>query len=209
MVWCPVIGGLRSSGGGDGGAAPKKECIGNTALCKVKRATHHDFQFVLEVITPSQRIYVLQAQTAREYEEWFYVLSNQCARLLLRKNTIDRFVRAKQPGGFAVAEQERAERERMAELRGRIVGRNGFCADCSRANPEWVSVNIGVVVCTECCGVHRGLGTHISKMRSLTLDKVWGGGIGAVWWNTSGLVQCNAMQCNATRLGPANHIAVH
>merc|ERR1712228_130742 len=42
----------------------KKESIGNTALCKIKRARNHDFKFVLEVMTPSQRIYHLQAQTA-------------------------------------------------------------------------------------------------------------------------------------------------
>ena len=69
----------------------KKESIGNTALCKIKRARNHDFKFVLEVMTPSQRVYHLQAQTASEYDEWFYVLSNQCARLLLRKNTVDKF----------------------------------------------------------------------------------------------------------------------
>jgi hypothetical protein len=39
------------------------------------------------------------------------------------------------------------------------------------AEPEWASINLGILICLECSGVHRSLGTHISKVRSLTLDK--------------------------------------
>lgn len=49
---------------------------------------------------------------------------------------------------------------------------NTVCADCPRTNPTWASVNLGVLVCLECAGRHRSLGTHISKMRSITLDTV-------------------------------------
>ena len=48
---------------------------------------------------------------------------------------------------------------------------NSFCADCgSNSKVEWVSLNLGIVLCIECGGIHRSLGTHISKIRSLTLD---------------------------------------
>ncbi len=48
---------------------------------------------------------------------------------------------------------------------------NCWCADCgSGAKTEWVSINLGIVLCIECSGIHRSLGTHISKIRSLTLD---------------------------------------
>ncbi|KAM7259388.1 hypothetical protein ACFE04_015129 [Oxalis oulophora] len=47
---------------------------------------------------------------------------------------------------------------------------NRTCADCSAPDPKWASANIGVFICLKCCGVHRSLGTHISKVLSVTLD---------------------------------------
>lgn len=56
----------------------------------------------------------------------------------------------------------------------RKVCGNDKCADCGAPEPDWASLNLGVLVCIECSGVHRNLGVHISKVRSLTLDvKVW------------------------------------
>lgn len=55
-------------------------------------------------------------------------------------------------------------------VRGNDQG-NRWCADCnSESKTEWVSINLGIVLCIECSGIHRSLGTHISKVRSLTLD---------------------------------------
>ncbi|KAJ0239406.1 C2 domain-containing protein [Hirschfeldia incana] len=48
---------------------------------------------------------------------------------------------------------------------------NRLCADCSAPDPKWASANIGVFICLKCCGVHRSLGTHISKVLSVTLDE--------------------------------------
>ncbi|CAH8368309.1 unnamed protein product [Eruca vesicaria subsp. sativa] len=48
---------------------------------------------------------------------------------------------------------------------------NRFCADCGAPDPKWASANIGVFICLKCCGVHRSLGTHISKVLSVTLDE--------------------------------------
>ncbi|KAG9236897.1 centaurin beta [Amylocarpus encephaloides] len=48
---------------------------------------------------------------------------------------------------------------------------NCWCADCgSGMKTEWVSINLAIILCIECSGIHRSLGTHISKVRSLTLD---------------------------------------
>ncbi|XP_015249841.1 ARF GTPase-activating protein GIT2a isoform X8 [Cyprinodon tularosa] len=42
------------------------------------------------------------------------------------------------------------------------------CADCCVSEPRWASVNRGVLICDECCSVHRGLGRHSSQVRHLT-----------------------------------------
>ncbi|XP_021811314.1 ADP-ribosylation factor GTPase-activating protein AGD2-like isoform X1 [Prunus avium] len=56
----------------------------------------------------------------------------------------------------------------------REIPGNDLCAECSAPEPDWASLNLGILVCIECSGVHRNLGVHISKVRSLTLDvKVW------------------------------------
>ncbi|XP_038618284.1 ARF GTPase-activating protein GIT2 isoform X2 [Tachyglossus aculeatus] len=41
------------------------------------------------------------------------------------------------------------------------------CADCSGQDPTWASVNRGILICDECCSVHRSLGRHISQVRHL------------------------------------------
>ena len=49
-----------------------------------------------------------------------------------------------------------------------------MCADCNAPNPTWASINLGITLCDECVGIHRGLGVHISRTCSLTLDvHVW------------------------------------
>ncbi|KAM4705253.1 arf-GAP with GTPase, ANK repeat and PH domain-containing protein 11-like [Rhinophrynus dorsalis] len=47
---------------------------------------------------------------------------------------------------------------------------NSLCVDCDTPNPDWASLNLGAVMCIECSGIHRNLGTHLSRVRSLDLD---------------------------------------
>lgn len=38
------------------------------------------------------------------------------------------------------------------------------------SDPTWASLNLGALICIECSGIHRNLGTHLSRVRSLDLD---------------------------------------
>ena len=48
---------------------------------------------------------------------------------------------------------------------------NQICADCGARSPRWSSVRLGILICTNCAGIHRKLGTHISFVQSVTIDK--------------------------------------
>lgn len=52
--------------------------------------------------------------------------------------------------------------------RTKVRAASEVCADCTAPDPTWASINRGVLICDECCSVHRSLGRHISQVKSLT-----------------------------------------
>eukprot|EP00743_Colponemidia_sp_Colp-15_P008911 GILK01009722.1.p1 GENE.GILK01009722.1~~GILK01009722.1.p1 ORF type:complete len:475 (+),score=31.76 GILK01009722.1:46-1470(+) len=65
---------------------------------------------------------------------------------------------------------QRAPHERFLEDLS-CKAENAFCADCGGRDPKWASATLGIFICYDCAGIHRSLGTHISFVRSVTLDK--------------------------------------
>ncbi|XP_015123320.1 stromal membrane-associated protein 1 isoform X4 [Diachasma alloeum] len=47
---------------------------------------------------------------------------------------------------------------------------NKYCVDCDAKGPRWASWNLGIFLCIRCAGIHRNLGVHISKVKSVNLD---------------------------------------
>ncbi|KAI9926867.1 hypothetical protein ASPWEDRAFT_748384 [Aspergillus wentii DTO 134E9] len=73
------------------------------------------------------------------------------------------------------------------------LDQNKTCADCKRnKHPRWASWNLGIFICIRCSGIHRGMGTHISRVKSVDLDSwtdeqlqsviKWGNGRANKYW---------------------------
>ncbi|KAL1923400.1 uncharacterized protein VTP21DRAFT_8380 [Calcarisporiella thermophila] len=92
-----------------------------------------------------------KAMVAREPVAIDVVKPNDCGKC------IDEFT----PGGGNDTE--------LLHLLWQVPG-NRHCAECAAPDPQWCSINLGILFCIECSGIHRSLGPHISKVRSLTLD---------------------------------------
>ncbi|KJZ76295.1 hypothetical protein HIM_04377 [Hirsutella minnesotensis 3608] len=69
-----------------------------------------------------------------------------------------------------LSKRQQARNEKvLQELVQRVPG-NNRCADCHLPNPAWASWSLGVFLCMRCAAIHRKLGTHISKVKSLSMD---------------------------------------
>ncbi|XP_019547535.3 ARF GTPase-activating protein Git [Aedes albopictus] len=53
----------------------------------------------------------------------------------------------------------------MSRAKSRIQAE--ICGDCGSSDPSWASVNRGILLCADCCSIHRSLGRHISQVKSL------------------------------------------
>uniref|UniRef100_A0A3Q1H731 ArfGAP with RhoGAP domain, ankyrin repeat and PH domain 2 n=1 Tax=Anabas testudineus TaxID=64144 RepID=A0A3Q1H731_ANATE len=99
-----------------------------------------------EINTPFKN-FCFTAESEREKEEWIEAVQESIAETL---------------SDYEVAEKIWFNKA------------NRTCADCHAAQPEWASVNLGVVICKKCAGHHRSLGPSVSKVRSLKLDSsIW------------------------------------
>ncbi|RDW81308.1 putative GTPase activating protein for Arf [Aspergillus mulundensis] len=69
-----------------------------------------------------------------------------------------------------ISKRQQLRNERALQDLIRSVPGNDRCADCSAMNPGWASWNIGIFLCMRCAALHRKMGTHISKVKSLSMD---------------------------------------
>lgn len=69
-------------------------------------------------------------------------------------------------------DKEKKQQEEFQSILRRLLLEedNKYCADCDAKGPRWASWNIGVFLCIRCAGIHRNLGVHISKVKSVNLD---------------------------------------
>ncbi|KAM5255640.1 arf-GAP with GTPase, ANK repeat and PH domain-containing protein 3 isoform 3-T3 [Ctenodactylus gundi] len=114
------------------------------------------FEFV--VVSLTGQTWHFEASTAEERELWVQSVQAQIlASLQGCRSAKDKTRLGNQNTALAV--------QAVRTVRG-----NSFCIDCDAPNPDWASLNLGALMCIECSGIHRHLGAHLSRVRSLDLD---------------------------------------
>uniref|UniRef100_A0A8I5Y9H3 ArfGAP with GTPase domain, ankyrin repeat and PH domain 3 n=1 Tax=Rattus norvegicus TaxID=10116 RepID=A0A8I5Y9H3_RAT len=118
--------------------------------------TEESFEFV--VVSLTGQTWHFEASTAEERELWVQSVQAQIlASLQGCRSAKDKTRLGNQSTALAV--------QTVRTARG-----NSFCVDCEAPNPDWASLNLGALMCIECSGIHRHLGAHLSRVRSLDLD---------------------------------------
>ena len=127
-------------------------------LTTVKPLTDPERRNCFTIIS-QQKVYTLQALTDWDMNEWMNVIKNNIQFLLDNSDT-------------------EVRRRRMTCEEGvdpSTLEYNQTCADCGMECPKWCCINWGTCICIRCSGSHREMTTSVSKVRSLTLDRMENG----------------------------------
>eukprot|EP01102_Stenamoeba_stenopodia_P001491 TRINITY_DN1129_c0_g2_i1.p1 TRINITY_DN1129_c0_g2~~TRINITY_DN1129_c0_g2_i1.p1 ORF type:complete len:766 (-),score=225.90 TRINITY_DN1129_c0_g2_i1:128-2425(-) len=136
-------------------------------LCSV--AIDSKKKFAFDIVTPIDRI-ALQANTKADFEDWLKVLKNSIAHQIQQHSKLQEQSGERYKTLTATLSFQSSTLPPLSQVQMQCE-ENMVCADCGSPDPDWASTNLGVLMCYDCSGVHRSLGTHITKIRSLTLDK--------------------------------------
>uniref|UniRef100_A0A671TV97 Arf-GAP with coiled-coil, ANK repeat and PH domain-containing protein n=1 Tax=Sparus aurata TaxID=8175 RepID=A0A671TV97_SPAAU len=132
-------------------------------LCAVKSLENIDRRFCFELLSV-QKCCALQADSEQLKQAWLSALQGS---IDLAYRTEPQLTQA--GSGHRSSPGPPAQRRPVLGVALRGPG-NLRCCDCGEEEPRWASINLGVTMCIECSGIHRSLGVHLSKVRSLTLD---------------------------------------
>ncbi|XP_052395318.1 arf-GAP with coiled-coil, ANK repeat and PH domain-containing protein 2 isoform X6 [Carassius gibelio] len=143
-------------------------------LCTVKHCEDIERRFCFEVVSPTKSC-MMQADSEKLRQAWIKAVQNSIATAFRDRaedaEKMDRKSSAStgslESGGEV---KERSLKGESALQRVMAIGGNSVCCDCGQPEPRWASINLGITLCIQCSGIHRSLGVHFSKVRSLTLD---------------------------------------
>ncbi|CAF0774316.1 unnamed protein product [Adineta steineri] len=159
---------------------PYSIMVPDLRLCTIRLPSDHDRRFVFEIISPNNS-HLLQADSQFECDQWINSLQLAIANSFKLSNngmatsvsTSPKSLLSNRSNTLLTAKIElkhKMIKEKIEYVRS-LPG-NDKCCDCDADGPEWASINLGILLCLNCCGAHRGLGVSLSKVRSLHMD-IW------------------------------------
>uniref|UniRef100_A0A8D2J0V4 ArfGAP with GTPase domain, ankyrin repeat and PH domain 2 n=1 Tax=Varanus komodoensis TaxID=61221 RepID=A0A8D2J0V4_VARKO len=126
------------------------------SLRNIYKTEEENFEFI--IVSSTGQTWHFEASSFEERDSWVQAIESQilaslqCCESSKNKARMD------------------SQSEAVAIQAIRNAKGNSLCVDCGAPNPTWASLNLGALICIECSGIHRNLGTHLSRVRSLDLD---------------------------------------
>ncbi|XP_053145794.1 arf-GAP with GTPase, ANK repeat and PH domain-containing protein 2 isoform X2 [Hemicordylus capensis] len=126
------------------------------SLRNIYKTEEENFEFI--IVSSTGQTWHFEASSFEERDSWVQAIESQilaslqCCESSKNKARMD------------------SQSEAVAIQAIRNAKGNSLCVDCGALNPTWASLNLGALICIECSGIHRNLGTHLSRVRSLDLD---------------------------------------
>ncbi|XP_076330186.1 arf-GAP with coiled-coil, ANK repeat and PH domain-containing protein 2-like isoform X3 [Tachypleus tridentatus] len=150
-------------------------------LCSVKPAAEIDRRFCFEVLSPTKS-HILQADSEEACQQWITALQAGINAAL--NHTFHEDSKSENVESLKNSTKQELQQDKTIVKDGQLpiskpmkthsqilsIPGNDWCCDCKSPEPRWASINLGITLCIECSGIHRSLGVHVSKVRSLTLD---------------------------------------
>ncbi|XP_078420031.1 arf-GAP with coiled-coil, ANK repeat and PH domain-containing protein 2-like isoform X2 [Cetorhinus maximus] len=150
--------------------------VDDLRLCTVKPCEDIERRFCFEVVSPTKSC-MLQADSEKIRQVWIKAVQASIATAYKEKGEesyAEKLDRRSSPSTSSLDSgselRERPVKGESALQRVECIAGNTNCCDCGQSDPRWASINLGITLCIECSGIHRSLGVHFSKVRSLTLD---------------------------------------
>ncbi|XP_010890370.1 arf-GAP with GTPase, ANK repeat and PH domain-containing protein 1 isoform X9 [Esox lucius] len=122
-------------------------------------AEEQEENFELTIVSLTGQTWHFEATSYEERDAWVQAIESQILASL-------QSCESSKAKSRLTSQSEAIALQNVRSLRG-----NSRCVDCEAQNPDWASLNLGALICIECSGIHRNLGTHLSRVRSLDLDE--------------------------------------